>query len=267
MFKSFQFHVFSLMMLATLGACAPATPTQAPIPIAESTSTPPPTTAPVNNRIDVEETGLFVQQDGNVTISLVSASEQSWVCVQADQNSEPGNILGCAAVPTGENMNVTVKVDPSTLTRKLYTALYVDKGIPGQMEIPTPDEIALTATGLPAVFPEILVGDLSWITTEDQALGEGNTVVIPRVYTPIPALLVIHDDERSPFVIGWAALQAGENLNVIVTLTTPSKTNDLGAMLHWDGGEPGTYESFLLDPDARTHSGEVLVVKFQLQVP
>ena len=264
MFKTFYLYIVLLIMLVALGACAPARPSSTTEPVIESISTPPPTVSPFINLIDVEGSGLFVQQDGNVTLNLVSSSERSWVCIQADQDGQPGNILGCTAVPAGENKDVAVKLDSTKLTRLMYTTLYVDKGTPGQMEIPNPDEPALTATGKPLVFPETLVGDLSWITTEDQILGEGNTVVIPRVYTPIPALLVIHDG-RSPVVIGWATLQAGENLDVIVILTTPSKTNNLGAMLHWDGGEPGKYQNFILDPNAITQTGEVLVVQFNLK--
>ena len=224
------------------------------------------TTSPAINLIDVEGSGLFVDPDGNVTINLVSSSEPSWVCVQADQDSEPGDILGCAAVPAGKNKDVAVTLDLSKLTYKIYVALYVDKGTAGQMEVPNPDELALTATGIPAAFPTALIGDISWVNVEEQALGEGNTVVIPRVYTPIPAILVIHDGVRGP-VIGWTTLQAGENLDVIVTLTTQSKTNDLGAMIHWDGGEPGKYVNFNFDPPARAPNGPVglLVVHFHLK--
>ena len=264
-------HLLSvtLIILAVMAsACNPVQTTTAapstPLPTAAPASIPSPTTSPVINLINVEGSGVFVQPDGTVTISLVSAFEPSWICIQADQDKQPGEILGCAAVPAGENTDVAVKVDLKKLTRVMHTVLYADRGTPGQMEIPNPDVPALTTAGAPVSFSEFLVGDLSWITVEDQMLSEGNTVVIPRVYTPIPALLVIHDGERSPFVIGWATLQAGENLDVIVTLTSPSKTNNLGAMLHWDGGETG-YQSFLLDPDARTQTGEVLVVQFQLK--
>ena len=270
--KSNVSSVMVIMLVVLSSACSSAqAPTDTPPPTvtsssaaestSESTQSP---TATVANSIDVKAHGLSVNESGETAVDEVTSATPGWLCIHADQDGQPGPLLGCSAVPAGETHDLSVSLDLTKLHWKLHTVLYVDAGTPGKMEVPDPDIAALSATGVPISFPETLSGDLSWITVEEQMPGEGNTVVIPHVYTPIPALLVIHDGERSPFVIGWAALQAGENDDVIVTLSSQSKTNDLGAMLHWDGGEPG-YQSFLLDPEARTQTGDILVVQFPLK--
>ncbi len=213
------------------------------------------------NRIDVTGPGLYVDEAGSTSIDLVSSAAEGWLCIHADQEGVAGPVLGCSAVPAGESRNVGVSVDLVQLTLSLHTALYVDAGEAGRLEIPDPDVPAVTAAGQPVSFEERLVGDLSWITVADQQLGDDATVVVPRVYTPIPALLVIHNGVRGP-AVGWAPLQAGENLNVTVTLAIAGEIKPLGAMLHWDGPVAGQYETFNLDPPASTQAGDLLVVPF-----
>ena len=267
--KKLMAILIGFLLAYLLAACGPVqTPTAPPAASATSAPTdiPAPTTLPVINQIDTEGAGLPILPDGSVTIGLVSSSEPGWVCIHSDKDGQLGQIAGCEAVSAGENENFSIKLDLSKLSFRIHVALYVDKGNPGQMEIPDPDELALTATGIPITFPTTLIGELSWISVEDQALGEGNTVTISRVYTPIPALLVIHDRKGDPRVIGWTVLQAGDNLNVVVTLTEQSRTNQPGAMLHWDGGEPG-YKNFNVDPPVRAPGGpdDLLVVHFHLK--
>lgn len=221
-----------------------------------------PTAAPAN-RIDVAGPGLYVDEAGNARVDLVSSATQGWLCIQADQDGLAGPVLGCAAVPPGESQNVSVSLDLTQLTRSMHTVLYEDAGQSGKLEIPDPDVPAVTAAGQPISFVESLVGDLSWITVKDQALGENGTVVVPRVYTPIPALLVIHNGVRGP-VVGWTRLKAGENQDVVVALTIEGELKSLGAMLHWDGPVSGQYENFNFDPPASTTTGDILVVQFEV---
>jgi len=218
-------------------------------------------TATVANRIDVTGSGLYVDEAGNVSVDQVGSATEGWLCIHADQDGVAGPVLGCVAVPAGESRNVTVSLDFAQLTQSMHTVLYVDGGQSGKLEIPDPDVPAVTSGGQPISFAERLVGDLSWIAVEDQVLGEDGTVIIPRVYTPIPALLVIHNGVRGP-AVGWAPLQAGENHNVTVTLTIAGEIKPLGAMLHWDGPVSAQYENFDLDPPSVTLSGDLLVVQF-----
>ena len=235
----------ALIVLAACGA-----PAQAP-------------TASVSNAIDVAGPGLYVDESGQTIVDRVGSATPGWICIHADREGQPGPVLGCSAVVAGESQAVAVSVDPAQLTPLLHTILYVDGGEVGTLEIPDPDVVALSAGGASISFTEPLLGDFSWITVRDQPLGENNTVVVPRVYTPIAALLVIHNGERGP-AIGWTPLHAGENTDVTVTLTFQGELKPLGAMLHWDGGDPGQYVSFNVDPPASVRTGDILVVQYEL---
>jgi len=82
------------------------------------------------------------------------------------------------------------------------------------------------------------------VTVENQAVTENQVIVSSVVYTG-PGWIVIHrDDNGQPGpVIGYAAVQAGTNTDVAVTLDeAPAEGDVLWAMLHTDAGEEGTYE-------------------------
>lgn len=74
---------------------------------------------------------------------------------------------------------------------------------------------------------------------------DGKTVVVDKVVYDQAGWIVIHvdaDGKPGP-VIGWAAVQAGENTNVEVTLQESlTETTKLWAMLHTDAGTMGEYE-------------------------
>lgn len=81
------------------------------------------------------------------------------------------------------------------------------------------------------------------VEVSDQVSLDG-TVTIAKVVSPGPGFLVIHRDNGGQFaeVIGAAAVNAGENINVTVDIDTSMATPVLYAMLHEDTGEVGVYE-------------------------
>jgi len=105
------------------------------------------------------------------------------------------------------------------------------------------------------------MADPSWISVEDQTLGEGDTVILKRVYAPAPALLVIHD-ARDEHTLGFTPLQTGENLNVRVALEIRGEVGEVFAELHWDVNANG--ELNLSDSAATISSGDYLMEYFDV---
>jgi len=80
------------------------------------------------------------------------------------------------------------------------------------------------------------------VTVSDQAVKD-DSVTISKVISDGPGWIVIHLDNHGPgAVVGYAALRAGENTNVVVKIDTYTATPKLYAMLHKDAGEVGVYE-------------------------
>jgi hypothetical protein len=54
--------------------------------------------------------------DGSVTIADVLSVGPGWIAIQADNNGQPGAVLGETAVNAGDNPNVVVKIDATKAT-------------------------------------------------------------------------------------------------------------------------------------------------------
>jgi len=81
------------------------------------------------------------------------------------------------------------------------------------------------------------------VTVSDQAILKG-TVTIEKVVSNGPGWIVIHtqkDGKPGP-IIGYAAVNDGENDNVVVQIDATAATATLYAMLHTDAGQVGMYE-------------------------
>jgi hypothetical protein len=215
-----------------------------------------------DNHIEIGENGIYVNDNGETLLHRVVVAQPSWVCLQADVIGAPGGILGCSAVPQGENQDITVTIDPTDLTWRLHAALYTDAGNPGANEIPDPDVPVLTALGSPVTSEAVLLADPSWITVSNQALVDGDKVIVERAYAPVPSLLVIHD-LRDEAVLGYKALQVGENLSVVIKLEVRGQVKDVFAEMHWDINFDGGLN--LSDPAAKLSSGEFYMAHFIIQ--
>jgi len=82
------------------------------------------------------------------------------------------------------------------------------------------------------------------VTVPDQELGDDSTVTVPQVVAAEAGWLVIHasEDGAPGPVIGYTAVEAGANEDVVVDIDTDAATATLFAMLHVDAGEVGVYE-------------------------
>ncbi|MDM8528878.1 hypothetical protein QUF58_11815 [Anaerolineales bacterium HSG24] len=95
------------------------------------------------------------------------------------------------------------------------------------------------------------------VTVTEQVITDGS-VTVASVVSLGAGWIVIHADEAGTpgAVIGQAAVVAGENSNVVVTIDATAATDTLYAILHEDVGTEGTYEA---DVDVPVMVDEVTV--------
>ena len=110
-----------------------------------------------------------------------------------------------------------------------------------------------------AVTPSVVVQDQSILDSR---------VVILKVVSAAPGWIMIHADNagKPGAVLGYAAVRAGENLNVVVAVDAKKATPQLYAMLHVDAGTVGTLE--FPGPDAPTmNAGAMVSPAFKVTLP
>jgi hypothetical protein len=141
---------------------------------------------------------------------------------------------------------------------------------------PPPQEVTATPTAAQEVTPtteatateEVTPGTgANVVTASDQELGAGNVLVVAHVTAAAGGWIVIHADNNGQpgAVVGYAAVNAGENDNVQVTITDPTAlTPTLWAMLHVDAGTVGTYEFPGADAPVKDSAGANVMVSFKL---
>lgn len=217
--------------------------------------------------VTVEDQEL--SEDNTVVVANVTAADPGWMVIHADDGG-PGPVIGFAPVEVGENTDVTVEIDPEMATERLYAMLHIDAGVPGEYEFPGEDGPVMDANGnviTPPFTVQLPGGEADVepsVTTEDQSLGEEGTVTVPMVVAAETGWIVIHTDQDGgpgP-VIGQAAVEAGENENVEVTIAVAGATDTLHAMLHSDTGEAGVYEFPDADPPVQDADGNVVMEPF-----
>jgi hypothetical protein len=76
---------------------------------------------------------------GTVVVAQVISSGPGWIVIHADQDGQPGPVIGHSAVIDGENSNVVVDIDTANATQTLYAMLHTDAGQVGTYEFPGPD--------------------------------------------------------------------------------------------------------------------------------
>lgn len=263
-----------VVVLLVLAACAPQQPEEAGVsegdtaeepiqpeeePTAEPTEeateemteepTEEPTEEMVANSVEVEDQELG--EDNTVVVPAVTSDGPGWMVIHADEDGGPGPVIGWSAVEAGENSDVEVELDPMGITETLHAMLHVDAGVEGEYEFPGDDVPAQDADGNVVMLPFAVSGfhdmtmmENEFLTVEDQSLSETNSVVVPRVVSNGPGWMVIHaDDAGGPGpVIGWTAVEDGENTDVEVEIDPAGLTDTVHAMLHVDVGVEGEYE-------------------------
>ncbi|HUM72362.1 MAG TPA: hypothetical protein PLK31_26350, partial [Chloroflexota bacterium] len=188
-----------VLLLFLLAACGGQSPTPAAAPT-EPPTTVPPTSAPEEaaatavpeaiTEVEVEPTAEMAEtavtnavtvsdqsltDDYTVIVDSVTADVPGWIVIHAQADGRPGPILGYAPVAAGENLDVTVTIDPAGATETLYAMLHVDAGTPGEYEFPGADTPAMDADGNMVTPPFTVLGGLPVTAllnlAEDDELG------------------------------------------------------------------------------------------------
>jgi hypothetical protein len=108
-----------------------------PPPFVQPTPLPPGTFPP----IAIPSVTVFDQPliNETVTVQRVATLQQSWVTIHADENGQPGMILGAEPVPPGERLDIVIPINVDDMTVRLHAVLYADLGVQGAFEIPGAD--------------------------------------------------------------------------------------------------------------------------------
>ena len=185
----------------------------------------------------------------SVVVAKVISKGPGWMAIHNQENGNVGPVIGVTHLKDGENDNVTVKIDASKATPTLYAMLHTDAGAVDTYEFPGPD-VPVTLNGQ-MVSPSFTTSKGAGsaqnpsITIQDQDVKNGK-VMVDRVIANGPGWVDIHvqnPDGTSGKEVGYTAVHAGENRNVVVTIDPKQVTGVMYAMLHIDAGSPGVFEN------------------------
>jgi hypothetical protein len=209
-----------------------------------------------NNQADMPFTAqaLFARDQivtNQVTVASVTVSSPSWVVIHAGDSQQIGNPIGQALVPAGTSTNVTVEVDPASVTPILWPTLHEDTGTQGQFDfgtVPNAD-MPLVIGDKAAVLP-ISTAPIIRVAADELVLGNGvisggtASVVVGSVLSNGPGFLAVHaDDNGSPGpVIGFTAVRSGLSTSVKVNIDSTKVTPNVWVMLHKDDHQIGKFE-------------------------
>ena len=252
-------------LAVVLAACATATPEPAP----EPTSAPAPTEeeameemAPSVTVSDQDASG------GTVTIDQVVASQPGWLVIHVTRNGGPGPVIGNSPVIVGSNPNLAVEIDLSQATGQLFAMLHLDAGAEGVYKFPDDDapvfvDDVIVNVPFQAAFPTE-----DAVIASDHGASDG-TVTVDLVSAQAPGWIVIHADaDGGPgAVIGFAAIEVGNNANVAVEIDLDLATETLYAMLHLDLAAAGVYEFPGDDAPVFDAGSNVVLAPFALLSP
>jgi hypothetical protein len=172
----------------------------------------------------------------------VLAPQAGWLVVHTESDGGPGPVAGFAPVDAGLNRDVTVTLDMTAPTPRLWPMLHIDTGEAGVYEFgtvegadgPVRDSADNVVTfGIYAAPSIVYAGEL-----------DDDSLVIEQALIDAPGWLVIHSDNNGAPgpVLGQAPLRPGVNRNVDVALDPAAAGNLVFPMLHYDTGEAGVYE-------------------------
>ncbi len=184
-----------------------------------------------------------VDMDGQVVVTSASVPEAGWVALHADEDGEPGPVLGQTPLQPGDSENVVITFDWRQATPTLHALLYQDLGIAGSFEPETVDEpYLIQGEPVGATFTATLPLDVFVI---DQPVTTGE-VVVERVSVNQPAWVAVYTD-----FAGYADRRIGAVLvepGVTELITIPVETQGINVtpvmhiQLLADEGTPGELE-------------------------
>jgi hypothetical protein len=195
--------------------------------------------------------------DMGVTIGAATIAVDGWMVIHSEANGGPGPVLGQTAISAGANTNIAVELAMDGRTDNLWPMLHIDDCEAGVYEfgvVQGCDAPVIVGGSVATVkfttLPSVRMADQIVVRGDNAPnMGDVSTTVQPvvvasSVVSDGPGFLVIHTDNNGAPgpVAGYAAVENGVNLDVMVSLDLLPATPVLFPMLHVDTCEIGTYE-------------------------
>ena len=202
--------------------------------------------------ISVHDQFLDPDNFNRILVDTTTSSEDAWLVAHADNDGEPGTVLGHTFLEAGTTQNLPVLLS-GDVTDNIHIMLHEDTGEPERYEFAESEavdlpllvneDIAMTTI---ATVPTLRVND-NLVIGSDLTRNQNEFVpfVVDSLLSDGAGWLVVHVDngENAPGeIIGYAPVQHGFNDNVIIELPQADITARLFPMLHEDTGEELVYE-------------------------
>jgi hypothetical protein len=225
-----------------------------------------PVTASISLQIDVAAPTIVVTDqevttEGKIVADAVVALTPGWLVLRADDDGEPGPVLGQSPVTPGETENVAVFFDWRRATRRLHAVLYEDQGEPGIFEPDGSDEpVVFRGMSIAAAFVVDLPPDV-FVIDQPATTGE---IIVDRAVINTRGWIAVYSDFNgfTDRLLGYAPLAAGVNEELAVPIEG-TITSLLHIMLHEDTGVIGEFEYPSGDPPLRDDEGRAILFTFQ----
>ncbi len=186
--------------------------------------------------------------DGTVTIERAISNGPGYVAIYNEEEGQPGFIIGTAALQDGLNEEVTVTLLQSAITVQLFARLHEDTEAGDAFNFPGQDQPVRYNGRLPnAAAFRTDAG--AHVFINDQRLGEGDTVTVATIVTPVNTWAAIHTnaDGLQGRALGQVLLTPGIHRDVVIELENVPETDSLFLVLYQDLGEAGVFEESNID--------------------
>lgn len=189
----------------------------------------------------------------SVAVDRVVIDQDGWLVVTTDDRRAPGGVLGYVALSAGTHADVRVPV-AGDVTGQVWVVLHQDSDTIGSFEYGQTEtaDLPLMASAewvaASVATTPIILAQPQLVLPSDAALADGaplgTTITIRGVLSASVGWLVIYanyNGERGG-IIGFAALQAGYNNAVAVTIRADALSARVWAVLHEDTGVVGSFD-------------------------
>lgn len=180
--------------------------------------------------------------DNQIVVERVVVNEPAWLVVYTDLNGSVNLIVGQVLLSPGVTEGVLVPLTGRDKTAVMHIMLHEDSGTAGTFEYPAGDQ-PLRYEGRLQLF-SFRTEAGNYVITADQALLDGDAIVVPLVVMDTPAWVVVQAeaDGVPGAILGQTWVPAGVNRGVLVTIDPGQVTETLYVTLHMDGGELELFE-------------------------
>lgn len=206
--------------------------------------------------------------DGTVTIERAISDGPGYVAIYNESEGQPGFIIGTEALADGLNERVTVTLLQSAITTQLFARLHEDTEPGDAFNFPGQDPPVFYNNRLPN--PAAFRTDIgAHVFVSDQRLGEGDTVSIATIISPVASWAAVYSDaDGAPGdLLGQTWVPAGVNRDVVVELEDAVEPGRLHLVLYEDLGASEEFEVPGVDIELRNDDNRPVRIPFELISP